>query len=140
MKQARPGYTFLFNGSADSCRQCDYCLPCTGSLENERVYTVKRVMNKELPCILQAGKGKVVEVEEPTKEVFIDPRSAIPGAIITLSLVRCQRSDCKNWERCLPLGLVNGDRCRVLRIGDEVTCLVGSRLVQVSVQREPVVS
>jgi hypothetical protein len=140
VRQARAGYAFLFSNTADSCRQCDYNLPCNGSLENGRVYTVKKVLKKELPCILQSGNGKVVEVEESLKEVLIHPRYAIPGAIITLDFVQCNRPDCKNRERCFPLGLLSGDRCKVVKVGDEVTCSLGPRLVGVCVQREPMVS
>ncbi len=138
-KQARVGYTFLFSGTADSCRQCDYNLPCSGNLENGRVYTVKKILNKELPCILQSGKGKVVEVEETLKEILIHPKYAIAGALITLDLVQC-RLDCENRERCFPLGLLSGDKCKVISVGEEFTCSLGPRLVGVSVQREQAVS
>lgn len=139
-KQARAGYTFLFSDTADSCRQCNYNLPCSGNLENGRVYTVKRVLKKDLPCILQLGSGKVVEVEESLKEILIHPKYAISGAMITLDLVQCGRLDCRNRERCFPLGLLSGDRCKVVKVEDEVTCSLGPRLVGVSVQREQAVS
>jgi len=140
VKQAKLGHTFLFSGAADSCKHCEYYQSCIGTLENGRVYTVRRVMGKEIPCLLHLDGGRVVEVEESSKEVLIDPRSAIQGAIIRLDLSRCERFDCKNSERCFPLGLVDGDRCRVLEVGREATCPLGPRLVAVSVQREPVVS
>jgi hypothetical protein len=140
VKQARLGYTFLFSGSANPCTQCQYYSPCVGTLENGRVYTVTKVVEKEHPCILRQDKGKVVEVEETSKEVLIDPRSAIQGAIITLNLTRCDQLDCKNRERCFPLGLVAGDRCKILEIKDEAMCSLGHRLVGASVQREPAVS
>ena len=140
LKQARPGYTFLYSGATDSCRQCDYYSPCVGSLEDGRVYAVTKVINKELPCILQSGHGKVVEVDESNKEILIDAKLGIPGAIITVDLVPCKRLDCKHRDRCFPLGLMSGDKCKVLKVCDEVTCPLGPRLVGVLVQRELVVS
>ena len=140
VKQARPGYTFLFSGPADSCRQCEYYRACSGSLESERVYRVMKVLKKELPCILESDKGRVVEVEESSKEVLVDSKSAIAGAIITLSLTDCKRYECKNRDRCFPLGLLGGDRCKILQVGDEITCPLGPRLVLVLAQREPAVS
>jgi uncharacterized protein (UPF0179 family) len=139
VKQARLGYTFLFAGSTDSCAQCKYYLPCLGSLESGRVYTVTKVIGKELHCILH-DKGKVVEVQESSREVLIDQKSAILGAIITLNLVRCDLLECRNRDRCFPLGLVTGDKCRILSIGDEATCSLGLWLVEASLERQPPVS
>lgn len=140
LKQARPGYVFLYSGAADSCRQCDYFSPCTGSLEDGRVYTVTKVIGKELPCILQAGRGKVVEVNESDREILVDAKLAIPGAIITVDRLPCKRIDCEYRDRCFPLGLESGDKCKVLKVCDEVTCPSGPRLVGVLVQRQPVAS
>jgi uncharacterized protein (UPF0179 family) len=140
VKQARLGYTFLFSGAANPCSQCEYYSPCIGTLEKGRVYTVTKVIEKEHPCILRQDQGKVVEVEETSKEVLIDPRSAIQGAIIRIDLTPCDRLDCRNRDGCFPLGLVAGDRCRILEIKDEVVCSLGPRLVGASVQRVPEVS
>ena len=138
VKQARLGYTFLFSGAASPCFQCEFYSPCIGTLENGRVYTVTRAIEKEHPCILRQDKGKVVEVEETSKEVLIDPRSAIQGAIVTIDLNRCDRLDCRNRDGCFPLGLVTGDKCKILDVKQDVMCLLGSRFVAASVRRVPV--
>ena len=120
--QARLGYTFLFQGPASMCKNCDFYNVCVENLESGRIYRIIDVGKKKLFCKLLQEEGFVVEVEESPIEVWLDRRLAIRDAIITFNPLTCSISDCENYEKCIPAGLLAGDRCKVIESGQVVQC------------------
>jgi len=128
--QARFGYTFLFQGPASICRNCDIYNVCVENLESSRIYRIIDVGKKRLFCKLLQEEGFVVEVEESPVEVCLDRRLAIRDAIITFNPPTCGSAECGNYEKCTPAGLVAGDRCKVIESGQVVQCPERLELVQ----------
>jgi len=120
--QARLGYTFLFQGPASMCKNCDFYNVCVENLESGRIYRIIDVGKKKLFCKLLQEEGFVVEVEESPIEVWLDRRLAIRDAIITFNPPTCSISGCENYEKCIPAGLAAGDRCKVIESGQVVQC------------------
>ena len=136
-RQARVGFRFLFEGVADLCAECSVKKVCLGNLENGRLYEVSKVTKKRFPCLLHAGEAVVVEVREPPVEAALAPRSAIKDALITYSRPECQNGSCEHLQRCFPVGLLEGDRCRVVEVKDSLKCPLRGQLLSVSLQRQP---
>jgi len=135
VNQARLGYAFLFQGPASLCKNCDFYNVCVENLESGRLYRIVDLGKKKLPCKLLQEEGLVVEVEESPVEVCLDRRLAIRDAIITFNPVSCGISDCENREKCIPVGLVAGDRCKVIESGQVVQCPEKLELVLASLLR-----
>ena len=133
--QARVGFKFQFVEPASACEGCKYYQVCTGKLERGRVYSVTQILKKTLPCILHEGEGRVVEVDESPVEALVDAKLAIQGAIVTFTPSSCMKGGCRNYETCKPIGLVAGDRCKVLEVKGLVDCPERLRLASVLLHR-----
>ncbi len=136
-KQARKGYRFIFDGLARPCLTCDYQNACVGNLEVGRVYEIQKVMKKSLQCQLHEGEGRVVEVIESLYDVNIKSQTAMSDVILRFEQIECTRVDCPEYEKCRPLGLQPGNRCRVVKVGKTVSCFLGLKLTSVQLKREP---
>ena len=117
------------------CKNCNLYKVCVENLESGRVYSVVDLGKKKLHCKLLQEEGFVVEVEESPIEVCLDRRLAIRDAVITFNPASCGISGCENHEKCIPVGLVAGDRCKVIGSGQVVQCPEKLELVLVSLQR-----
>jgi len=117
------------------CKNCDLYKVCVENLESGRVYRIVDLGKKRLPCKLLQEEGLVVEVEESPIEVCLDRRLAIRDAIITFNPGSCGMSDCENYGKCIPVGLVAGDRCKVIESGSVVQCPEKLELVLASLLR-----
>jgi uncharacterized protein (UPF0179 family) len=106
-----------------------------GNLEAGRTYRVVEVREKTFPCSVHADGVQVVRVVEPELDVAIESRLAFPGGIITFSPPDCGHRACPVYPRCVPAGIANGNRCRVLTIGGEVECPVNRSLRRATLQR-----
>ncbi len=136
-KQARKGYRFIFDGLARPCLTCDYQNACVGNLEVGRVYMVQKVMKKTLQCRLHEGEGRVVEVIESLYDVNIRSQAAMLDVVLRFELIDCTRVGCPEYEKCRPVGLQAGDRCRVVKVERAISCPVGLKLTSVQLKREP---
>ena len=136
-KQARVGFKFLYQGFSSTCKVCEYNNTCLDNLEEGRIYSIKKVKNKKLPCELHGGEGKVVEVVEGPIEAAIEKRVAIQDALINFNSLECDALECKNSIQCNPLGLFNGDKCKVVKIMGVLDCSKGFEISSVLLQRRP---
>ncbi|MBS7646029.1 UPF0179 family protein [Candidatus Bathyarchaeota archaeon] len=134
--QARMGYRFRFHGVPEACLGCGYKGACLEGLEEDRIYTVKQVLDKMLPCVLRMGDGVLVEVEEEPISLLVRVEAAIPGALLTYEGLDCPGS-CENYELCHPQGLRMGDRCLIVEVKEVTRCPEGLNLALVTVQRRP---
>ncbi len=135
-QQAKPGYIFLFNKSLTLCFKCKYYKVCMEGLEAGRIYIVKKVLKKNIEeCKVHFDGGKLVEVEEASIEANINAKEAIPEATTVFHSINCKNISCRNYDKCAPLGLWNGDRCKIIEVIDKTTCPLGFPLVFVRLQR-----
>jgi len=135
--QAREGFRFLFEGSPELCRGCEFFNPCSKWLEPGRIYRVTSVRRRNLPCRLHGGEARVVEVEESCVEASLERRLAVEGALITYKPIECDEADCGRRALCRPLGLRAGDRCKILSVGGGLDCPIGLELRLASLLRQP---
>jgi uncharacterized protein (UPF0179 family) len=105
------------------------------TLESGRIYRVMKIRDKFFPCKVHEEGVQVVEVSEPDLEGYIDTRLAFPSGIITFKSQDCLDVLCQNYKKCVPLGLVNGDKCTILCVKDPVKCPLNRSLVRVKLQR-----
>ena len=121
-KQARVGFTFLNIGSLDKCKTCEYFGVCAKNLETNRVYSVTEVREGHFPCPVHEDGVRAVKVVETAINAAIPIRTAILDSVITFCPQECENMLCKNRELCLPLGLYDGDKCSVAKLGDDIKC------------------
>jgi len=133
--QAKVGYAFLFNKPSSLCIKCKYYKPCMEKLESGRVYVVEKVLNKVFECKLHFEGGKLVEVNEADIEANIEAKLAILGAIIDFHAIKCTSILCENYSKCAPLGLRNGDKCKIVEVYGKAICPLGVPLSFVRLHR-----
>jgi len=120
-KLAKPGMEFIYYGPAEPCKTCKLAGVCVGNLEPGRRYKILRV--RSMPshyCPLHEGKARVVEVVEPSIEVAVEPRLAIPGSVIRLRFEECNDEEKADIFR--PEGLFEGDSVKIIEVTGEVEC------------------
>jgi len=120
LEQAREGFTFIHKGSASKCAGCKYFAVCMKNLEIGRVYRAVRLRKKTVQCELTGKDIVVAEVVESVIEAGIPCQQAIEGAIIVFQKQECSVEECRNHAVCIPTGLVNGDRCKIMEV---IACL-----------------
>ena len=132
--QARPGYMFTFSGTPHSCLHCQFKEACLENLEDERIYTVRTVLDKRLFCILRDENGILVEVEEAEFTLFLKAEAAVTGAVFTYSPPKCP-TVCHNYLHCHPSGLKSKDRCRIREVSEFIVCPEGRIVASAKVKR-----
>jgi len=131
IKQAKEGFVFLHQGSIEECKNCKLLKVCLENLESGRVYEVVGVRDKTFKCKVHDEGVRVVEVQKANTEASIDKRLAFEGVTITYKKQECENSSCPDYKVCIPLGLRNGDKCKIFKIGDLVKCPREKSLVRV---------
>lgn len=131
IRQAKEGFVFLHQGSIDECKNCKLFKICLENFELGRIYEVVGVRNKTFKCMVHDEGVRVVEVQKANTEASIEKRLAFEGVTITYKQQECQDSSCPDYRICKPLGLRNGDKCKIFKIGDLVKCPREKPLVRV---------
>lgn len=137
VRQAKKGFVFIHQGPSSGCEDCEYYQVCIKNLEAGRVYRVVMLREKVFPCRLHEDGARVVEVVESDISATLPSKLAIEGAVITFQRAECNAQACEHRELCAPRGLVNGDHCTVMKIGDNVACPKGLSLVKAALRRFP---
>ena len=137
VRQAKEDFVFIHQGPSSSCEGCEYYQVCIKNLEAGLVYKVVRLREKVFPCRFHETGARVVEVVESDILTVLPSKLAIEGAIITFQKEECDVQACEHHELCVPCGLVNGDHCTVLKIGENVACSKGLSLVKAVLRRLP---
>jgi len=135
LKQAKKDFLFLHEGPLKECEGCDLYKVCMMNLEPKRVYKVVEVRERVFPCKFHEEGAKVVKVVEPELRVAIESRYAFPQGIITYKTQECKENACANYTNCVPHGLGDGDRGKILEIIGQVQCPLGRPLVLVAFRR-----
>jgi uncharacterized protein (UPF0179 family) len=134
-RQARENFTFIHQGSAAECQKCQLFTVCMKNLVTNRLYRIVRVHDRSFPCPMHEDGVRLVEVEEPEIRVAIDCRHFFEGAIVKFVPIKCKRQNCSNFEVCNPVGLTEGDRCRIEKSFGPISCPRGQKLVLASLRR-----
>ena len=135
--QAEVGRVFINKGLGSRCNSCNYANVCVKNLEPERIYKIAKVRKKKLACNLHEGEMQVVEVVEAELPAAIASKLAIERAIVTFSQQDCHIQNCTSYDLCFPIGLIDGDRCEVSEIIENLHCSQGLSLKKVLLRRAP---
>ncbi len=136
IKQAKKGFKFIHFGPSEQCNNCPLYKTCMENLEKGRIYEVIKVRNIKHLCKIHEGGVVVVEVQEAEIKATINKKAAFEGAIITFHPQQCSENSCKFLKRCLPLGLKDGDRCKIVKVIDRnIECPLGKNLALVQLKR-----
>ncbi len=126
--QARVGFKFLFLSHSNECEDCEYRKACLNNLEQNRVYEVVKITKKKLECKLHGTESRVVEVAEKSIEVAVESRIAIQDAVMEFNRIKCDFMACENYNKCMPMGLSEGDKCKILEVMENIKCPKGNEL------------
>lgn len=132
---AKIGYEFVKQGLSEECLKCPLKHVCIDRLEEGRIYQVVMIRKKEHYCKLINSKVRVVGVIESNVVCTIPTKMAFEGAIITYNRIKCDEVKCTNLMKCNPIGLKNGDKCRVVRRIGKADCIKGKLLAVVILSR-----
>ena len=100
-----------------------------------RIYRVVRCREKILECKIHEAGAKAVEVVESDISAIIPQKLAMEGAVITYNRQECNAQECGNFEKCIPNGLLDEDRCLVVKVVRKVKCASARSLAEVVLQR-----
>lgn len=135
--QARVGESFIFRGSGQGCRGCKYFKVCAGNLSAGRIYRVVNVRKRVFKCEVFDVEMHIVDVIEADVEAAVPSKQAIEGVILTFHLQECDNELCENRMLCLPGGLMENDKCEVIRIYGRLSCPKGLQLMRALLRRVP---
>ena len=124
---AKSGYKFQHMGDSAQCKSCKMYHVCIQPLEAERIYEVIEVLENEFECPLHEEQIKVVRVKETEKEVGIPTNITFSGATISFHPQDCTEP-CEFRKRCIPAGLKEGDKVRILEIIQKIECSEGNEI------------
>lgn len=135
--QAKVGETFIYRGYGQKCPGCKYFRVCAENLNGGRVYKVINVRKRKFRCEAYDVEMHVVDVVEAEIEAAVPSKQAIEGIILTFHPQDCSNELCENHILCLPIGLIENDRCEVVRVYGRISCSRGLQLVRVLLRRVP---
>ena len=136
-RQAKEGFRFLHEGPLKECEGCKLFHVCMMNLEPKRVYEVVEVREKAFPCTFHEKGARVVRVVESDYRVAIERKYAFPQGIITYKPQECRETSCDNYVNCVPHGLKEGDKGKLLELIDPIQCPLERPLVLVVFRRVP---
>lgn len=115
-RQARVGNEFVYMGRAEKCIECPLRKVCCDKLEPERAYRVISVREREHDCPIHEGGVQLVEVEESGATITLPTHQLFEGAVFSVHVRPCDKWDCEYHQACNPIGIKDGDRCRVEKV------------------------
>ena len=136
-KQSTIGFQFLHVKPLTECENCRLYKVCMTNLETDRVYEIIEVREKNFPCDIHDEGVRIVKVVEADREAAINPKFVFPQALITLTTQECLNLSCPHYTTCVPQGLKNGDKVKILEVKDAINCPEGRSLVEVILRRLP---
>lgn len=128
---AKEGSEFYYIGPAEECDGCKLRNVCHNLEEGTR-YRVTSVRGQEHACaLLDDEPVMAVEVEKTTTPAILPKKGLLEGITITYSVSKCDEIGCPNYGLCHPVGKTEGSKYSVSRMGKDVECPRGDRLVAV---------
>lgn len=126
--QARTGGEFYFLGPITECKDCRLKGVCF-NLEPGSRYRVVEVRSQRHACPECEGEVVAVEVEKVPTPAAIPKKGAMDGVTITYTESKCDRVGCPNYNLCHATGKREGQKYMVTRLGGDLECPVGERMV-----------
>lgn len=112
---AKKGNEFIFYGSVDECENCRFKVSCVDSLEKNRKYKIIDVRDNEQKCPVHAENTVIpVEVDRSNITLLSSSKSIFEGSTFSYESADCDE-ECEYYDYCFPEGLVDGDKCIVLK-------------------------
>ena len=112
---AKEGNEFVFYGPASECENCRFKASCVDSLEKNRKYKIVDVRDNEQKCPIHAENTVIpVEVDRSNITLLSPSKSIFEGSTFSYESIGCDE-DCEYHNYCFPEGLVDGDKCIVLK-------------------------
>ena len=128
---AKEGSEFYYIGPTEECDGCKLRNVCHNLEEGTR-FRVTSVRGQEHACALLEDEPVVaVEVEKTTTPAILPKKGLLEGITITYSVSKCDEIGCPNYGLCHPVGKTEGSKYSVARMGNDVECPRGDRLVSV---------
>ena len=128
---AKEGSEFYYIGSAEECDGCKLRNVCH-NLEAGTRFRVTSVRGQEHACVLLEDEPVVaVEVEKTVTPAILPKKGLLEGITITYSVSKCDEIGCPNYGLCHPVGKTEGSKYTVAKMGKDVECPRGDRLVAV---------
>ncbi len=112
-RQAREGVEFLYMGRATKCIECPLRKVCCDKLEPNRAYTIVGVRDRTHDCPIHEDGVQLVEVIEGERVIALPSPQLFEGVTFTFYTRPCEKRKCEYFGACNPIGLKEGDRCKV---------------------------
>ena len=137
LKQSKTGFLFLHEKPLTECEKCRLYNVCMTNLEADRVYEIIEVRDKNFPCNIHEDGVQVLKVVEADRDAAINPKFVFPQALITFTAQECHNLSCTHYSTCVPQGLKNGEKVKILEVKEVISCPEGHSLVEVILRRLP---
>jgi len=127
---AKKDVIFTFMGSLSDCKECKVKNICF-HLEEGRPYRIISSRDVLHDCTVHEEGVVVVEVEPVPLEMVIPKKQAIDGSTITIELATCRHRGCDHYRLCFPIGIITGQKRKIVKVGNKVKCPKGDNRVLV---------
>ena len=112
---AKKGFEFVFLGPATECENCRFKSSCIDNLELNRKYVVTDVKDNEQKCAIHSQNIVIpVEIERAEIDVLTTSKNIFEGSTFTYNAPKCDEY-CEFHDFCFPEGLIENDKCIVLK-------------------------
>jgi len=129
-KQAKEGMEFTFFGPISNCKECKVRNICF-HLEKGTKYRVVSLRNVVHECPMHEHGVMVVQVEVVQRSAVLPRKIALEGSTISYETPKCSQRGCEHYQACFLSGLDPGQKKKVVKVMDKVTCIIGQNRVKV---------
>ncbi len=129
---AKVGAEFYFMGPLTDCKDCRLKGVCF-NLEAGSRYRVTEVRGQRHECMESESEVVAVVVEKVPEPFAVTKNGAMEGVTLTYSERVCDEIACPNYNRCHIPGKVDGQKYTVVKLGEDIECPLGEKLVQADI-------
>ncbi len=133
---AKPGFTFVFRGSADICEKCRLKKVCIDNLNRFVAYRVVGVRDISHFCELSKQNYRVVEVEVAPVKLVLPAKQAVEGVKVVYSKPQCREYSCPYIHYCVYSYVPDGAKIRVVKVLNHIKCRYGDHALVEAVVEE----
>jgi|Deesub1362A_J573_1020465.scaffolds.fasta_scaffold00001_279 hypothetical protein len=129
------GFRFVYH-NVDACKKCGHKDLCTGKLVEGRVYEVLNILKtkKKIICPITENEMSLAEVSLASIHTSLSTKKAVENIVTSWSSPICENYNCEYREICFPKGLIKGDKVRVKKVEEKISCPLKYNLTHVTVQ------
>lgn len=134
-KIAKVGSEFIYCGPLTECKDCRLKNVCFALDEGKR-YRITKVRDVKHDCDVHENGARVVEVQKCETPLLVESRIAINGSTLTYSMREpCLNIGCEHFRLCFPQYVKDGEKLKIIAVGTEVNCPVGTKLTEIKLIR-----